>query len=70
MRTVLYPTDETDPVFTTWHNGGSPSLTGLTLSGLTAGRVVFPGAGGVLSGDANLFWDNTNKRLGLGTTAP
>jgi hypothetical protein len=23
-----------------------------------------------LAADSNLFWDNTNKRLGIGTTAP
>jgi hypothetical protein len=37
----------------------------------TAGSVVFAGASGVLAQDnANLFWDNTNKRLGIGTTGP
>ena len=42
------------------------TATGATLSGLTAGRVVYPGAGGVLSGSANLFWDNANAQLLLG----
>jgi parallel beta-helix repeat protein len=37
----------------------------------TAGSVIFAGSSGVLSQDnANLFWDNTNKRLGIGTTGP
>ena len=45
--------------------------TSQTISGLTAGSVVFAGTGGVLSQDnSNLFWDNTNKRLGIGTTSP
>jgi len=36
----------------------------LTLSALTSGSVLFAGAGGLVSEDnANLFWDNTNKRL-------
>lgn len=42
----------------------------VTLSALAAGQIVFPGAGGLLSGDGGLFWDNTNKRLGIGTSAP
>jgi hypothetical protein len=49
----------------------SPTFAGLTLSNLTSGSVLFAGAGGVISQDnANLFWDNTNKRLGIGTTTP
>jgi len=49
----------------------SPSFVGLTLSGLTAGSILFVGAGGVISqSNSDLFWDNTNKRLGIGTTAP
>jgi hypothetical protein len=49
------------------------SGTGLTIgttpiaSG-TVGRVLFEGTGNVLQEDSNLFWDNTNKRLGLGAT--
>lgn len=36
----------------------------------TAGNVLFQGSGDVLQESANLFWDNTNSRLGIGTTAP
>lgn len=49
------------------------SGTGLTIgttpiaSG-TVGRVLFQGTGNVLQQDSTLFWDNTNKRLGLGAT--
>jgi len=47
-------------------NGGTG-----TATALTAGSVVFAGASGVYSQDnANLFWDDTNKRLGIGTTSP
>jgi uncharacterized delta-60 repeat protein len=49
----------------------SPTFSGLTLSSLTSGSVLFAGSGGTISQDnSNLFWDNTNKRLGIGTTAP
>jgi hypothetical protein len=43
----------------------------LTLSSLTSGSVLFAGSGGLISQDnANLYWDNTNKRLGIGTSSP
>ena len=49
---------------------GMTSSASATITSLTPGQVVFPGTGGALTGDANLFWDNTNKRLGVGTNAP
>lgn len=42
-----------------------------TGTAFTAGSVLFAGASGVYSQDnANLFWDDTNNRLGLGTASP
>ena len=42
-----------------------------TTTAFTAGSVVFAGASGVYTQDnANLFWDNTNDRLGIGTSSP
>lgn len=74
----------TDLLEVSVYNGVSydtKSLTGANIlsgSGLTigttpiasgsVGRVLFEGAGNVLQEDSNLFWDNTNKRLGLGAT--
>lgn len=47
-------------------NGGTG-----TSTTFTTGSVVFAGASGVYSQDnANLFWDDTNNFLGIGTTAP
>ncbi|CAB5223981.1 hypothetical protein UFOVP391_19 [uncultured Caudovirales phage] len=43
--------------------------TTLITSG-TVGRVLFQGTGNVVSQSANLFWDATNNRLGIGTSAP
>jgi len=41
---------------------------GTNASTFTAGSVVFAGASGTYTQDnSNLFWDNTNKRLGIGT---
>jgi hypothetical protein len=37
----------------------------------TTGSVVFAGANGELAQDnSNLFWDNANNRLGIGTSSP
>jgi hypothetical protein len=51
---------------------GSVSITGsLTLPYLSTGSVLFAGATDNITEDnSNLFWDNTNKRLGIGTNAP
>jgi len=43
--------------------------TGTNPAGST-GYIQFNAGSGALGGDANLFWDNTNKRLGIGTTTP
>ena len=63
---------------------GALSLSGTGVSGtlpvskggtgtntvFAAGSVVFAGASGIYSEDAELFWDNTNKFLGVGTSTP
>ena len=50
---------------------GTASTTNFTASAMTSGSVLFAGAGGLLSQDnSNLFWDDTNNRLGIGTTSP
>ncbi|MCP4991779.1 MAG: hypothetical protein GY928_38675 [Colwellia sp.] len=36
----------------------------------TAGQVTFWNSQNEVAGDNNFFWDNTNKRLGIGTTVP
>ncbi|MBU3905671.1 hypothetical protein KKC83_03160 [Patescibacteria group bacterium] len=44
---------------------------GATDTDATAGSVFFAGTSGVLQQDNdNFFWDNTNKKLGIGTTSP
>jgi hypothetical protein len=57
---------------------GSVSVTGsLTvnntpaiLGSLTSGQVAFGTAANTIGGDNGLFWDNTNKYLGIGTNSP
>jgi hypothetical protein len=47
-------------------NGGTG-----TATAFTTGSVVFAGASGVYSqNNSQLFWDNTNNRLGVGTATP
>lgn len=47
------------------------TLTSPLFTGMTAGSVYFAGASGLLTQDnSSLFFDNTNDRLGLGTTSP
>lgn len=55
-----------------WKNA-TPSSGGLTvgttaIASGTVGRILFQNGGDVLGQDSNLFWDNTNKRLGIGAT--
>jgi hypothetical protein len=47
-------------------NGGTG-----TTTAFTAGSVVFAGSSGTYSqNNSGFFWDNTNSRLGIGTTSP
>lgn len=41
-----------------------------TLPSLTAGSVLFSDGSTISQNNANLFWDNSNNRLGIGTTSP
>ncbi len=45
------------------------SLGGITGSG-SAGQVAFFDSSSSVTGDNGFFWDNVNKRLGIGTTTP
>jgi hypothetical protein len=59
-----------DNTWATVSGGGSMSI-GDSITSATAGSVLFAGTSGVLAQkNANFFWDNTNNRLGIGTTAP
>ena len=51
--------------------GASGITIGTTaITSRTVGRVLFEGTGNVVQESANLFWDNTNGRLGVGTSSP
>lgn len=36
----------------------------------TIGRILFQNSSNLLGQESNFFWDNTNKRLGIGTSTP
>jgi hypothetical protein len=53
------------------YSGGGGMAIGGAITSATAGSVLFAGASGVLQQDnANLFWDDANNRLGIGTATP
>ena len=43
---------------------------GTGLTSLTAGYIPFGAGTSAFGNSANLFWDNTNARLGIGTSSP
>lgn len=51
-------------------SGGGLTVGTTAIASGTIGRVLFQGTGNVLQQSANLFWDNTNSRLGIGTASP
>lgn len=59
----------------TW-NGAVATVTGnftvsatVTLSALTSGRIPYVGGSSTIADSANLFWDNSNVTLGIGSAA-
>ena len=54
-----------------WTTSGGGMAIGGTVTSGTTGSVLFIGASSTLAEDnANFFWDDTNNRLGIGTTTP
>jgi hypothetical protein len=50
---------------------GGLSTNSLTNTSLTTGSILFADGGGLINqSNATFFWDNTNKRLGIGTASP
>ncbi len=49
---------------------GAANVSGSLNPGLTNGSVLFQGTSGITQDNTNFFWDDTNNRLGIGTSAP
>ena len=63
----------TGTVTATSFSGNGAGLTGVTATAAPAGstgQVQFNSGSSTLAADSNLTWDNTNKRLGIGTATP
>jgi hypothetical protein len=61
------------PVFTTNAQGQVISVTNTTINTgvtLATGQIGFGSGSNQIIGDNELFWDNTNKRIGIGTNTP
>ena len=71
---IIYQTDNTPGYYYNAGTSSSPNWLRLATTGLdgsgAATRVAFWSAANTLSSNANLYWDNTNSRLGIGTTSP
>ena len=50
--------------------GGGLTIGTTAITSGTIGRILFEGTGNVVQESVNLFWDNTNSRLGIGTASP
>ena len=73
MRVVDLSNDSVYYFNTAWNQVTDAGITGIgdTLTSATQGSVLFAGASGVLAQDnTNLFWDDSNNRLGIGTNSP
>jgi hypothetical protein len=67
----IYPNSTDHKLY--FYNGTSwldLTATGSGTPGGLNGYVQFNSGGTAFGGDSGLFWDNTNKRLGVGTTSP
>ena len=52
-------------------NIGALTSSSINISTITSGSVLFAGTSGLVSQDnSNLYWDDTNNRLGIGTATP
>jgi hypothetical protein len=46
------------------------NVSGTINPGFTTGSVIFQGASGLAQDNPNFFWDDTDNKLGIGTSAP
>jgi len=67
---------ETDPIFGASVASGITSIDTMSwnhkfdLPVLSAGSILFSNGSTIIEDNNNLYWDNTNKRFGIGTNTP
>jgi|GEM_PF-3260379 len=62
--------DENLTVNGTIYGNISGNISGTINPGFAIGSIAFQGASGLTQDNDNFFWDDTNNRLGIGTTTP
>lgn len=62
-------TSDTDGV-ATWQNVGGLLIGTSSITTGVIGRLLYQGVGNVLQQDGDLFWDESNTRIGIGTSTP
>lgn len=69
---TLYDNCLSKSITTLYAEGRAFNFIGSSLASAAApaGGIQFNNGSGILAGDTALIWDNTNKRLGIGTTSP
>ena len=61
----------TDGTSTSWDTITTTQAIGDSITNATEGSILFAGSGGTFAQDnSNFFWDDTNNRLGIGTSSP
>ena len=66
----LTPTDGSIPIYTTGWTTSTLADAGILTGSGVVGQVAFWSSDSTFTGDNSFFWDNTNKRLGIGTASP
>ncbi len=63
--------DDSYSSYDPWSSSGGINTGQSFATSFTPGSVIFAGPSGILAqNNASFFWDNTNSRLGIGTTGP
>jgi hypothetical protein len=55
---------------TSYIYASSTAISGQTVPAGSSGQVQYNSGSSTFAGSSNLYWDSTNSRLGIGTTAP
>lgn len=54
----------------TFYQNATTVISTLTLANMTSGSIFFQSVSSITQDNSGLFWDNANRRLGLGSSSP